>query len=224
MTKLVKRNNKYLLLDYRPRQTVEMLLATGAEIEMHVEEVDKRFISDQQRKFIFALCGEMSNYRGKNKEIIRLEMMNLDSMIRGYDFKSLKEYTVTEANQLIDTIINLCIELDIPINGEIVRQNEYFFDEKQTYQMALKRECVVCGRLGSDIHHVDQIGTKGNRAKISHIGMRALPLCREHHSMCHNDGSEKFIKKYHLTPFVIDEKMEAFVKHKLLKEYKDEDK
>lgn len=77
--------------------------------------------------------------------------------------------------------------------------------------MALQRVCCICGRR-AEIHHFDQIGTKGNRNKISHIGLRALPLCRHHHTEIHNSNRDEFIEKYHLTPFVIDKKMEYFIK------------
>jgi hypothetical protein len=51
-----------------------------------------------------------------------------------------------------------------------------------------------------------------NRKKISHVGLRVLPLCRKHHQEDHNTGEEKFLEKYHLTPVEVDEKLDYFIK------------
>ena len=127
---------------------------------------------------------------------------------------------MTYANGLIDTIISFCIDNQIPINAETINEYRYTFDEKQTYAMALQRVCVVCGQR-ADIHHVDSVGMGNNRNDISHVGKRALPLCRLHHGECHQTGNEKFIEKYHLTPFTIDKKMEYFIKKGKIREFKE---
>lgn len=114
MTKLLKSKGEYVLKGLELSNVDSMTLECGDSIEVEVKKVDNRKISDQQRKFIFALCSE--------------------------------------------------------------------------------------------------IGTKGNRNKISHIGLIALPLCRYHHTEIHNSNRDEFIEKYHLTPFVIDKKMEYFIK------------
>ena len=120
------------------------------------------------------------------------------------------------ANGLIDTIINFCIDREIPFSKKLLEENQYSFTARQTYSMALKRVCAVCGRR-ADIHHVDAVGMGRNRQKISHVGMRALPLCREHHTECHTMGDDLFIQRYHLAPFEIDAKMERFIKKGVLR-------
>ena len=87
--------------------------------------------------------------------------------------------------------------------------------------MCLKRVCVVCGKK-ADIHHVDRVGMGNNRKKISHIGMRVLPLCRLHHQECHNTGDEKFINKYILTTVKVDKKMDYFIKKGVIKSHKED--
>nr|DAR84231.1 MAG TPA: Putative HNHc nuclease [Caudoviricetes sp.] len=46
-----------------------------------------------------------------------------------------------------------------------------------------------------------------NRKEICHIGMRALPLCREHHTEIHRTGQKDFLKRYFLEPVRIDERV-----------------
>lgn len=215
MPTLTKRNGHKVIDGLQLSQANEMYLDCGEALEINVQLVDNRHITDQQRKFIFALCGEISYYTGDDKEYIRLLMQQYNANLRDIEVRSLSTCSMTYANGLIDTIINFCIDREIPFAKELIAENEYTFDEKQTYAMALKRVCVICGQR-ADIHHVDHIGMGNNRNKISHIGKRGLPLCRAHHTECHNIGDE-FIEKYHLTPFVIDKKMEFFIKKKKLR-------
>lgn len=211
MPKLTKSNGKYTIDKIHLSQANEMYLECGESLEVDVKVVDKRHITDQQRKFIFALCNEISYYTGDDREYIRLLMQQYNANLREIEVESLSTCSMTYANNLIDTIINFCIDKEIPFAKELLEENKYTFDEKQTYAMALKRVCVVCGQR-ADIHHVDAIGMGNNRQKVSHIGKRALPLCRTHHTYCHAIGDGAFIEKYHLTPFTVDKKMEIFIK------------
>lgn len=211
MPKLTKSNGKYTIDKIHLSQVNEMYLECGECLEVDVKVVDKRHITDQQRKFIFALCNEISYYTGDDREYIRLLMQQYNANLREIEVESLSTCSMTYANNLIDTIINFCIDKEIPFAKELLEENKYTFDEKQTYAMALKRVCVVCGQR-ADIHHVDTIGMGNNRQKVSHIGKKALPLCRSHHTNCHEIGDDAFIEKYHLTPFTVDKKMEIFIK------------
>lgn len=211
MPKLTKSNGKYTIDKIHLSQANEMYLECGECLEVDVKVVDKRHITDRQRKFIFALCNEISYYTGDDREYIRLLMQQYNANLREIEVESLSTCSMTYANNLIDTIINFCIDKEIPFAKELLEENKYTFDEKQTYAMALKRVCVVCGQR-ADIHHVDTIGMGNNRQKVSHIGKKALPLCRSHHTNCHEIGDDAFIEKYHLTPFTVDKKMEIFIK------------
>lgn len=216
MPKLVKRNSAYLLMDVRLSQTNELMLACGDALEVDIKVLDKRHISDQQRKFIFALCNDIGYYTGDDTEYIRLLMQQYNANVRGIEVESLSSCNMAYANGLIDTIINFCIDREIPFSKKLLEDNQYCFTARQTYSMALKRVCAVCGRR-ADIHHVDAVGMGRDRQKISHVGMRALPLCRDHHTECHTMGNDLFIQRYHLAPFEIDKKMEHFIKKGVLR-------
>ena len=209
MPKLRKSNGLYIVDKPPINATDDLLLECGNELEINMQKVDNRYITDQQRKFIFALCKDFSDYTGYDKEEARdmLQTANCD---------------MTYANGLIDYIITYFISNDIPFNANTIRENQYTFDEKQTYIMALKRVCVVCGQIHADIHHVDHIGNGFNRDKISHIGKRALPLCRVHHTEVHSIGEQKFLQKYHLSPFVINKNMEYFIKKGKIKVFEED--
>ncbi|MBP3851230.1 MAG: DUF968 domain-containing protein [Erysipelotrichaceae bacterium] len=205
----------------RLNDTNSLLLDTGQALNVNVTMVDQRKLSDQQRKFIFALCQNIGDWIGEDREYIRLIMMETVRRLGEVSKESLTEYTMTDGNKLIDTIIDFSLQQGITL-GNLAQEYKYTFSERQAYAMALQRVCCICGRKGADIHHVDHIGTRGNRNKVSHIGLRALPLCRIHHTEAHSKGTEAFLKAYHLDPFTIDKKMEYFIKKGKIKEFKDE--
>lgn len=223
MAYLYKFNNSYHVKDLRLSMINDFCLDNGECLEIEIKLVDRRTITDKQRKFIFALCEDFSHYTGDSKEYIRILMQQYNATLRGLEIASLSNCDMTYANGLIDTIITFCIENEIPISGDILKEYEYKFTEKQTYSLILKRICIVCGRR-ADIHHIDRIGMGANRKKVSHIGKRVLPLCREHHGEFHSKGDELLIDKYHLSPVIIDEKLEYFIKKGNLKIYSEEEK
>lgn len=222
MATLKKQNGKYLLENLHLSKINQMILDMGEELEVNVSLVDKRHITGQQRKFIFAYLNDMCYWTGEDPEYLRAVIMQSYQIVKGIDNKSLTQYSQTEASELIDAIIEYGIQNGF-INVERANEYEYSFNEKQAYSMALQRVCVICGKRNSDIHHVTQIGTRGNRNKISHIGMKALPLCREHHTEWHTIGGAEFNKRYHTEPFTIDKKMEFFIKKGHLKVFKEDE-
>ena len=220
MTTLRKYNGQYCLNNLHLSKINQMILDTGDELEVNVSLVDKRHITDQQRKFIFAYLNDICDWTGEDSEYLRAVIMQAYQAVKGMESKSLMQYSQTEASELIDTIIEYGIQNGF-INVERANEYEYSFNERQTYSMCLSRTCCICGKRGADIHHVDQIGTKGNRDKISHIGLRALPLCRYHHTEFHQIGKAHFEEKYNVSPVKIDKKLEYFIKKGKLREYKE---
>lgn len=218
MATIEKRNGLYIVKGAPISKVDDMMLDCGEVLEVNISKIDKRHISDRQRKFIFALCNDIGYYMGEDTEWVRMLVQTYNAKLRGIEVESLSTCSMTYANGLIDTIINFCIDQQIPLSGDAIKEYRYTFDEKQTYAMALQRYCVICGQK-ADIHHVDHVGMGNNRKRISHIGKRALPLCRNHHVECHEIGEQAFIEKYHLTPFVIDKKMEYFILRGKIREF-----
>lgn len=221
MPQLIKEKGRYILLGLPISPSNDLLLNSGEVLEVNVDVVTKKKISQTQRHFIFALCNDIAQYTGDDKDYIRLMLQEQYCTARGVEVKSLSDCSMLYAAKLIDYIITWCISNSIPLSGSIISQYEYHFNEQQSYIMALRRVCVICGRPNSDIHHVDHVGNGFNRNKISHIGKRALPLCRYHHIEAHSMGEQPFIEKYHLSPFEIDKKMEHFIKRGVIKCYED---
>ena len=215
--KLHKRNNNYILTSIKLPVADEMALDNGEALEVELKVIDSRIISKEQRNLIFALCGEIADYTGQyDKDYWRLVMQQYNANLREIETESLSNCSVTYARKLTETIVNFCIEKEIPIAREILEKGKYQFSDNSVYAMCLKRICVVCGAR-ADIHHVDSVGMGHNRNKITHVGKKIMPICRVHHNEIHNIGNEKFIEKYHVSPIVADEKMDYFIRKGKLK-------
>ena len=206
-----------MVLDgYHPTQADMMMLECGEALQVEVRPHDQRMITDRQRKFIFALCRDIAFYTGNDAEWERMLMQQYNANLRDIEVISLSKASVSYANGLIDTIIDYCIDKEIPMTG--IQEYGYDFNDKQTYAMCLRRVCAICGQR-ADIHHVDRVGMGFNRAKMSHIGKRVLPLCRQHHMLAHQIGDERMIERYHLEPVEVDDQMNSFIKKGKLRIY-----
>lgn len=220
MAKIYKNGDQLIVKDADLPIIAQMELDTGLVIPVDLKILDGRAYSEKQRKFIFALCSAYAYETGKSSEVFRASVMQIAYDVGLVRNLTLRAYTMSEANALITLMISTLIDQDIPISGKLLRDNEYHFSQQQTYMLCLKRTCIICGRR-AHIHHVDQIGMR-SRKKISHVGMRALPLCYEHHDNAHTKGNDYMIDTYHLTPCIIDEKLEYFIKKGIIKTFEED--
>jgi len=174
---------------------------------------DGRRISPEQRRKVYALIGEVAEYvhgiRNAGtiesaKKTLKMEFML--SRMEGMERRlfSLSNCDVTTAREFINFLVEFIIENDIPTRVPLIENCEDI--ERYVYACLMSKKCAVCGRH-ADLHHVDIVGMGRDRTEICHIGMRALPLCREHHTEIHAVGQEDFLKRYMLEPVKIDERI-----------------
>ncbi len=222
MSKLYKRGGRYVVEGLNLSQVNEMYLEQGDYLPVDVKLIDGRVMSPKQRRFIFALCYEVESYSGLDRELFRAQAMAQNTRQNEVAKSSMAQYDMTEANQLIEIIIDFFITNSIPLDQSILEQNEYRLTQNHIYSMILQRKCAVCGKY-ADIHHsLTHVGMGRDRNKISHIGMTVLPLCRPHHNEAHTIGDKAFNEKYILEPVVVDEKLEYFIKGKKIKLHKED--
>jgi hypothetical protein len=176
--------------------------------EVRVFWADNRCISAEQRRKAWALMTEIAAYQGQDKEDVYREqsaafsIKNFESL-QGHLFH-LSTATVSEARDFINLLIEIIIEYGIPTKEPLYGLCDDL--ERYTYACLMNKKCAVCGRK-TELHHVDHVSMGYNRKEINHIGMRCLPLCREHHMEAHNIGQIAFDAKYHLEPIPIDEQI-----------------
>lgn len=174
---------------------------------------DGRRISPEQRRKVYALIGEVAEYvdgiRNAGtiesvKKTLKMEFML--SRMEGMERRlfSLATCDVTTAREFINFLVEFIIENDIPTRVPLIENCEDI--AAYVYACLMSKKCAVCGRH-ADLHHVDVVGMGRDRKEICHIGMRALPLCREHHTEIHAVGQEDFLRRYILEPVKIDERI-----------------
>lgn len=206
-----------ITVPYDPRYVTQR----WQEVEVNIP--DGRRISPEQRRKAYALMGEIAEWSGMAPEEVKLThkhefvQRHLEGLHR--ELFSLADCDMTTARQFISYLIDFVLAFDVPLKVPLVSVCD---DVKQAvYACLMHRRCIVCGQK-CELHHVSRptpLTSGGGYGpaeaspvldpgrSMDHIGMRCLPLCREHHKEAHDHGDEALMAKYHLEPVEIDEKM-----------------
>lgn len=173
------------------------LIDNNIPVNTQISILDGNFITDKQRKLIFALCNDIENHTGQPREYMRYLFQEYITVLYGYpNGISLSDCTREQAKQIIDAIIEWVFLNDIPLQfktSDLLKKNKAFL-----YYATITRHCVICGKPNSDLAHYEAVGRGMNRNKIEHYGKHVLALCREHHQEQHSSGIKTFNNKYHL--------------------------
>lgn len=169
---------------------------------------DRRGITPEQRRKAWALMTEIAAFQGQSKEDTYAEqrsaftLKHLETLQDG--LFHLSTATVTTARAFITMLVEIIIEYGIPTKEPLYGLCDDI--ERYVYACLMNKKCAVCGKK-TELHHYDHVGMGRNRREIDHIGMRAYPLCRDHHEEIHRIGEKAFDEKYHLQPIEIDERI-----------------
>lgn len=168
-----------------------------------VEFIDKRQITPQQRKMVWALIGEIAEWMGESKTQTMKSMINeamkLDFLVEELDEDPEKSFSLSTApisvvcsyqKFLIDFIVENGISTRVPLVTYADDIMSYL------YSCVMHKRCAVCGAK-AEIHHIDRIGMGRDRTDIIHIGMEAIPLCRLHHTEAHSMTDNEFFDMHH---------------------------
>jgi len=169
---------------------------------------DSRARTLEQIRKAWALMGEIAEYQGQGKDDVYREQSTAFSLkhleiLQGELFH-LSTATVSTARAFINLLVEIILEYGIPTKEPLYGLCDDI--ERYVYACLMNKKCAVCGKK-TELHHVDAVGMGRNRREIDHIGMRCLPLCREHHDEAHRIGETAFQEKYHLVPIEIDQKI-----------------
>lgn len=175
---------------------------------------DGRLRSRDQNAKVWALIGEIAMWAGyKSSETSAVNAdMKRDFLLKRFDELSaaaikafsMGDVDVTTASMYIQFLIDFVLEHNIPTKRPITELCDDI--QAAVYSAMMHKRCIVCGNK-ADLHHIDRVGMGGDRHDMCHIGMHALPLCRDHHQEAHQHGDAVLMDKYHLESIVIDEKI-----------------
>ncbi|PCF77603.1 putative HNHc nuclease, partial [Staphylococcus delphini] len=150
----------------------------------------------------FALCNDIEEHTGQPREYMRYMFMDYVAFVEGYDRLSLSNCSRTQANQIIEVILDWVFHNDIPLNyktSDLLKQDKSFL-----YWATVNRNCVICRKPHAELAHYQAVGRGRNRRKIEHTGNKVLALCSHHHREQHNIGIDSFNDKYHLHDSWVD--------------------
>lgn len=167
---------------------------------------DNRRISAKQQKRIYLTIKDIANHLGyfpKEAEQLLIENFNISY---NENLTSIPECSMSLARKFLAYLLEFCLQYTVPLSDYAVNR----IDNIESYisLCLLYRRCAVCGDI-ADIHHAldDKIQMGNNRNKINHVGRKAIPLCRTHHTQLHNMSENDFYKKYSIKPIPLTEEM-----------------
>ena len=176
--------------------------ASGA-IVVDIEEKDH--ISNEQRRLLYALWRDYEIYTGTPLDAVEAWFKYNYMLERNLDhFPSLSRGAMTKdmATDFITYTLEYYLNNGIPF----AQQNWYKGADvaRICYAMLMNRICFICGRINSDVAHVETVGAGRNRNKVDHTKHHFMCLCREHHNLQHNMGIDSFMQQYHIVPIQLD--------------------
>lgn len=180
-----------------------MYFGFDGDREIEIRFVDPRGFSAEQRRFVYALLGDIYAYTGEPIESLKDYFWSRYEALTGREIslKDVSTNTMEDVGLLADIILDFIFEWDIPFkNGyEILPVNqEYYF-----YKCCTTRKCFLCGKK-ADIHHYEAVGMGNNRKHHDHTKHTFMALCREHHQEIHRLGGQNFCNKYQVKPISLN--------------------
>lgn len=173
-----------------------------------VELFDPGSITNEQRRHIYALLGDFSDYTGYTLEsvesLFKVKFMHHEFLDELPSFGT-NRMTKTMAGKFIEYLIIWYIQNGIPF-----RKDQIYLPRESSnyiYWATVTRHCVICGKPQSEIHHATNLVGRGrNRKTHDHWNSTFLALCREHHNTVHAMGLTEFMKKYVVKPIKLNRK------------------
>lgn len=199
---------KGTVIDYNPRTQEMTIVCKYDDIPTMirreyknclVQMVDSRPLSDKQRRAVYALLREISDYTGEGiemtKEYMKIKFLAEDLQETADQLFSLSNASMSLISAFQRFLINLIIEWEIPTRFPLLDMVDDI--DAYVYACLVNKKCCVCGRP-AQCHHRQAIGAGTNRKVIIHEGLEVMPLCAEHHGEMHTIGAEAFLDKYHI--------------------------
>ena len=154
---------------------------------------DGRTISAEQRKKAYAMIRDIADYTGYLPEEQKEWLKVLYIIKTGRKNISLSDCSMDEAREFINVILEYAIENGVELREEGINRADDI--GKYLYFCIKHRKCAVCGRDG-EIHHEDAIGMGNDRRAMDDSNHKKICLCRNHHTIAHQQGVEEFRKTY----------------------------
>nr|DAK92716.1 MAG TPA: Putative HNHc nuclease [Caudoviricetes sp.] len=162
---------------------------------------DGRSITAEQRRAVFATIRDISLWSGHDPEYLRAFLTWDFCWKSERDPFSLSDCPITTAREFLNYLIDFCLTWSVPTKESLSNRTDD--GGRYMYYCIEHAKCAVCNMPG-EVHHIDTVGANGgNRRTIDHRGLRAVCLCRLHHTEAHQNERE-FLEKHHIEPIKLD--------------------
>lgn len=174
--------------------------AVNGQIYAYVEFTDDTYITQAQRRQIYALFKDMEEYNGNPVDAWESKMkydFMLDRDLHELPSFATNAMSKTMASEFIEYVILFCLNNKIPFKFQ-----QYHLPQESTrvlYKLLMNRMCFCCG-AHAQIAHYDEVGMGRDRTKIDHRKHRLMALCYKHHKEQHDIGLKEFMKLHIVTP------------------------
>lgn len=181
-----------------PYNDTETFLRRGyKQAEVILE--DARKLSGRQRRNVYAMLREIADWAGYDEAEVK-DIMKVDFWLNHLWQTADTMFSLADAPMSVvaafqSFIARFIVNNDVPTKVSMLNYVDDVAD--YVYACLAAKKCCVCGKR-ADLHHVDRIGMGRNRDDVIHIGLKVLPLCREHHGEAHGMSDADFMAKYHL--------------------------
>lgn len=179
---------------------------------------DGRRISPEQRKKAHSLISEIGEWAGylpdEMKRLMKLEFKVKHLQTLEAEMFSLSDCSVTTAREFISFLIDFMVANGVPSKIPLYEQCEDI--GRYVCACLMHKACAVCGKR-ADVHHLhgSRVGHGGLQwRQKDQAGAVVLPLCREHHGICHGD-EEGFLAKFHLQGVTMTKEIAKVYKAKI---------
>lgn len=184
----------------RPRDKLGRELQQKQVRTVEVRLIDCRTITAEQRRKIYAVIRDISEWNGDDPEWLKVQFKFMFSGDNGIGYFSLSNCEKTVATEFISYLIDFCFYQEIPTRDTLLNLTDDI--GKYLYSCLENRKCAVCNKPG-EVHHVNRIGMGRDREQIVHEGLKAICLCRQHHIKAHEDENKLF-KDNHIYGIKLD--------------------
>ncbi|WP_349535655.1 putative HNHc nuclease [Leuconostoc mesenteroides] len=198
-------------------RTLQKYHATNQQQVLSVVASDDNEPTPKQRRFAFALLNDiwLSQVGGawlETVESTRRHFYGTYEYYHGLDFGEFSLSAVkgnkSDTNEFINMLLDYAVLHNISLSVKPLNELEPQEIAHWEYQCLMNKCCVICGKIPSDLHHLDgsRVGMGSDRRDVNHLGRKAVQLCREHHQMFHTDEN-KFMKQFHINGIVINDEI-----------------
>lgn len=185
-----------------PNHKLGTMLTEKAIKKAEIRFDDGRTISAEQRKKAYATIKDISDYTGYLPEEQKEWLKYLHISQTGCKSFSLSDCTMDTAREFINTMLEYALEMGIPLSEVAINRTDDI--GKYLYFCLKHKKCAVCGSAG-EIHHEDAIGMGNDRAQVDDSNYKKICLCRNHHTIAHQMGVERFTRMYKVYGIIFKE-------------------